>query len=343
MRDFDVEHAEDDEISMFTFKSEPEMHVAEEIVKAGYADQIRARKGLWSTWSDTGHNPMEKFERGLEPSKYVASVEQDSAWEARSQGKFAGQWGDKSYDSDSVHDILDKHRSQDPRGKGFDEPVLDEQLPLILKELDGMSGSDDPDHYLGIVVFLVTHGSEVPAVYRERARQIAFALVQDEEYLNEWQNPGLRTIELENEIELLEGGSKTAEEKKPVEITDEDLPEGFFSDKPFEQQHRERREKDPTWEPNYRKIPVTADLFDPPPMTPDAEIKRMEAYRRKKLVAWLNEMGFLDAQGNGELLAEFDAAADFHEKDRLYEEARDMIKEERKDQTAYRRIMRGKP
>jgi hypothetical protein len=52
-------------------------------------------------------------------------------------------------------------------------------------------------------------------------------------------------------------------------------------------------------------------------------------------------MGFLDEQGNGEMLAEYDAA-DFHEKDRLYEEARDMIKEERRNQGWYRRTMRGK-
>jgi hypothetical protein len=74
MKDFEVEHYSDGEISMFTFPSEPEMHVAEEIVKAEYADQIKARKGLWSTWSDENHTPFDKFERGLEPSKYVASA-----------------------------------------------------------------------------------------------------------------------------------------------------------------------------------------------------------------------------------------------------------------------------
>jgi hypothetical protein len=345
MKDFDVEHYEDDEISMFTFKSEPEMHVAEEIVKAEYADQIRARKGLWSTWSDIGHNPLEKFERGLEPSKYVASVEQDSAWAARSQGKFAGQWGDKSYDSDSVHDILDKHRPQDPRGKGFDEPVPDEQLPVLIKELDAMSGGDDPDHYLGVIVFLVTHGSNVPKIYRDRARQVAFALVQDEEYLNEWQNPDLRRVELENEIELLEGSSKAAadEEKPRPEITDDDLPEGFFSDKSFEEQHRE---KDPTWEPPYRKLlpslsksalylPDDLQYVDKPApskgMT-DAEVKRMMTYRRKKLLAWIEELG-LDLS---EELRRFDSG-NFRDADDAYEEVREMIREERKFQNVYRR------
>jgi hypothetical protein len=348
LKDFDVEHYEDDEISMFTFKSEPEMHVAEEIVKAEYADQIRARKGLWSTWSDSGHNPMEKFERGLEPSKYVASVEQDSAWAARSQGKFAGQWGDKSYDSDSVHDILDKHRPQDPRGKGFDEPVPGEQLSAILRELDGMSGGDDPDRYLGVVVFLVTHGSDVPKVYRDRARQIAFALVQDEEYLGEWQNPGLRTVELENEIELLEGAK--AAEKPLVEITDEDLPEGMFSDKTFEEQRREKGE--PPWEPHKYLpslrptagktalyLPDDLKYLTPPPTGPgmtDAEVKRMDRYRRKKLLAWIEELG-LDLS---EELRRYDEG-DFRARDDVYEEVREMIREDRKFQNAYRRKMRG--
>jgi len=305
MKDFDVTHYEEDEFSVFQFPTEPEMHVAEEIVKAEFADQIRARKGLWAMWAET-HDPRQvKGERELHPSKYVASVEQESAWAARSQGKFAGQWGDRSYDSDQVHDILDSHRPKGDEGEGFDEPVPDSELQTLLDELDmEPTGADDDQHYLGVIVFLVTHGSPVPPIYRERARQIAFALVQDEGYLNEWQNPKLRRIELENEIELLEGGSKTAEEK-PVEITDEDLPEGFFSDKSFEQQRREKGE--PPWEP-HRQFPG---------LRPTAAT-RADTYRRKKLAAWIEELG-LDPKGQ------------------VYDEVRDMIKEERKFQSAYRR------
>jgi hypothetical protein len=261
LKDFDVTHYEEDEFSVFEFPTEPEMHVAEEIVKAEYADQIKARKGLWGMWAET-HDPAQGSERGLHPQKqYLSSAEQEPP---RSQGKLAGQWGDRSYDSDNVHDILDKHRPQDARGLGFDEPVPDEQLSTLLGELDAMGGGDDPDHYLGVVVFLVTHGSDVPKPYRDRARQIAFALARDEEYLDEWRNPDLRRAELENEIELLEGLSKTAEEKKPYEAADEDLPEGFFSDKPFEQQ---RREKEPAWEPGYRKLPKPKSAL----LAPDLE------------------------------------------------------------------------
>jgi hypothetical protein len=108
MKDFDVAHYEEDELSVFEFPTEPEMHVAEEIVKAEYADQITARKGLWSMWAETQGDPTQ-----------TAAVE----------------------------------------------------------------------------------------------------------------------------------------EKKPYEATDDDLPEEFFSDKPFEQQ---RREKEPTWEPDYtNRLPKT--------------------------------------------------------------------------------------
>jgi hypothetical protein len=338
MTDFEVEHFEDDEVSSFTFPSEPEMHVAEEIVKAEYADQIRARKGQWSMWSDKGRqDPFDEVERGQTPTKYVASVEQDSAWAARSQGKFAGQWGDKSYDSDTVHDILDKHRPKGNERRGFDEPVPDEQLPSILKELDEMSGGDDPDYYLGVIVFLVTHGSSVPKLYRDRARQIAFALVQDEGYLNEWQSPDLRRIELENEIELLEGPAKM--EKQPYQATDEDLPEGFFSDKTFEEQ---RREKGEPWEPHRYLLGLrpTAAMTDAEAgavaLGRTNEIKRMEVYRRKKLLAWIKELG-LDLNDE---LNRYDTG-NFWEKDQVYEEVREMVKEDRKLQNAYRRKMRG--
>lgn len=122
MKDFEVEHFTDDDISVFEFPNEPEMHVAEEIVKTEYADQIRSHKGLWGMWAET-HDPTQENEKALH-QPYIAS-----------------------------------------------------------------------------------------------------------------------------------------EEKKPVEITDDDLPEGFFSDKPFEQQEREKREKkSPTWEPNYKKMPKSALL-----------------------------------------------------------------------------------
>jgi len=205
MKDFDVEHFKEDEFSMFMFPTEPEMHVAEEIVKAEFADQIKAQKGWWRTWSETPDPTQVKSERELsQPKQYVSSA--SAAWRARQQGKFAGQWGERSYDSDAVHDILDRHRNTDRADISFDDPVPDSELPALLKELDRdpAPGSDDDDHYLGVVVFLATHGSNVPRLYRERARQIALAQAQDEAYLQEWADPEDRRAELENEIRLLE-------------------------------------------------------------------------------------------------------------------------------------------
>src|SRR5271170_6521487 len=265
MKDFDVSHYEEDNLSMFTFPSEPEMHVAEEIVKAEFADQIRSRKGYWGMWSEKGEDPSQiKSEKDLEPKhQYVAG------WMAREQGKVAGQWGERSWDSDQVHDILDKYRNEDTRNLSFDNPVPQDKLPALLKELDSLSG--DEDTYVGVIVFLITHGSNVPGTYRARARQIAFAEVQNEAYLQEWASPDDRRVELENEIELLEGTPKQA-----------------------------------------------ADLND--------------RYRRKKLDAWIAELGIdYDAE-----LAAYDAG-DFWTKDKIYEEVRDMIKEERKFQSHYRR------
>ena len=125
--------------------------------------------------------------------------------------KVAGQWGERSYDGDTVHDILDKFRPKGDEGRGFDEPVPAENLPTLLEELDQppAEGSDDDDHYLGVIVFLATHGSDVPAVYRARAKQIAEALIADSAYLGEWQNPASRKAELEKEIDILGGTSKT--------------------------------------------------------------------------------------------------------------------------------------
>lgn len=215
MKDFDVAHYKDDDLSMFTFPSEPEMHVAEEIVKAEFADQIGARKGYWEMWADKAT----QLKKDPQPKQqYVAG------WMAREQGKVAGQWGERSHDSDLVHDVLDKYRTEGNKNLGFDSPVPEDKLPELLKELNAVDANfvdaDGGDTYLGVVVFLVTHGSNVPATYRERARQIAFAQVQDEAYLQEWADPVDRRVELENEIELLEGGVKISSKK----LHDEDHP-----------------------------------------------------------------------------------------------------------------------
>jgi hypothetical protein len=272
MKDFEVVHFKDDDTSVFAFTNEPEMHVAEEIVKAEFAEQIRAQKGMWKTWSGQ-KDIMELPEpESRKPSQYVSSWDK-AAWEARQEGKVAGQWGDRSYDSDGVHDVLDEFRPKGPDTDGFDERLPEGAMEGVLQSLD----QADDDTYLGTIVWMVSHGDKVPATYRERARQIAFALVQNDEYLAEWKNPASRKAELEEEIELLE-------------------------------------------------VPVKRSADE------DQGVKRMLAYRRKKLLAWIDELG-LDLSDE---LKRYDEG-DFYAKDQVYESVRDMISEERKFQSHYRR------
>jgi hypothetical protein len=369
MKDFEVVNFEEDSTSIFAFTNEPELHVAEEIVRAEFNDQIGSEKGMWKTWAPQSADPSlvnpthgqqqmvsadktaedpnsylrgkqhsgpqavpSRYERALEmaldgldilaevgPSTDIKGCASMSAGDLRqfaedhAQGKartfasehFAGQWGERSYEGDAVHDVLDRHRDS----QGFDTPVPDENLPALLQELDG--GMED-DVYLGVVVFLVTHGSKVPQAVRQNAAMAVTELMGDEEYLGTWQNPKLRKVELERELDILRGG-KTADDKTALYLPD-DL--------------------------KYLNLPAAGPRGDQPQGMTDAEVKKMETYRRKKLIAWLDEMGFLDAEGNGELLAEYDAG-DFWKKDELYEEAREMIREERKSQSHYRRTMRG--
>jgi hypothetical protein len=292
MKDFEVVHYEEDNVSIFAFPSEPDMHVAEEIVKAEFADQIRSQKGMWKSWSDVKDIEEIPETESRKPSQYVSSWDK-AAWEARQEGKVAGQWGDRSYDSDQVHDVLDAHRIHGGENTNIS---FDDALPEGAMEgvLEALNDADD-DAYLGTIVWMVSHGDAVPATYRERARQIAFALVQSEEYLSEWKNPASRKAELEEEIELLE-------------------------------------------------VPIkrSADILPDAPPNPaiqaqeDRDVKRMLTYRRKKLLAWIEELG-LDLSDE---LKRYDEG-DFYVKDQVYESVRDMMSEERKFQSHYRRTMRG--
>ena len=290
MKDFEVVHFEEDETSIFAFTNEPEMHVAEEIVKAEFADQIRSQKGMWATWSEQKDITEIPEPESRKPSQYVSSWDKE-AWQARRDGKIAGQWGDRSYDSDQVHDVLDEFRPKGPETEGFDEPLPEGAMQGVLDTLEDSSD----DVYLGTIVWMVAHGDRVPATYRERARRIALALAQDEAYLGEWKNPASRKAELEEEAALLDN---------PAIKTADILPDTGIS--PAVQAEEDRKEK------------------------------RWMAYRRKKLLAWIDELG-LDLDDE---LKRYDEG-DFYVKDQVYESVRDMISEDRKFQNYYRRTMRG--
>ena len=290
MKDFEVVHYKDDDTSIFAFQTEPDMHVAEELVKAEFADQITSQKGMWKTWTESKDITEIPEPESRKPSQYVSSWDKE-AWQARQEGKVAGQWGDRSYDSDQVHDVLDNFRPKGPDTAGFDERLPEGAMEGVLSELE----SADDDTYLGTIVWMVSHGDKVPATYRERARQIAFALVQNDEYLRSWKNPASRKAELEEEIELLE---------VPIKRSADILPDA--SPNPAIQAEEDR------------------------------QVKRMLAYRRKKLLAWIDELG-LDLSDE---LKRYDEG-DFYVKDQVYESVRDMISEDRKFQSHYRRTMRG--
>lgn len=234
MKDFEVTHYKEDEVSSFAFNNEPEMHVAEEIVKAEFADQITSQKGMWKSWAPQENDVMELPEtEERKPTQYVSSWDK-AAWQARQEGKVAGQWGDRSYDSDQVHDVLDQFRPKGEDSQGFDEPVPEQNVRALLKQLDSgdpVPGHDDATIYLGVIVWLVEHGGNVPPVYRERAKQIATAYASDADYLQSWKNPMARHAELEREIEVL-GGSKRASDKyrraKTIALASE---MGFEADK----------------------------------------------------------------------------------------------------------------
>jgi 8-oxo-dGTP pyrophosphatase MutT (NUDIX family) len=135
-----------------------------------------------------------------------------------SKRREAGQWGMRSYDGDTAHDILDRHRpGRDEAGTrewlGFDEPVPPDRLPALLDELRGMDRStpDGRQQYLGVAVFLLEHGSEVPDDVRRAALEAAGMLLGDLRKGEQgWKEPRARKQEIKREISLLQGVAKEA-------------------------------------------------------------------------------------------------------------------------------------
>jgi 8-oxo-dGTP pyrophosphatase MutT (NUDIX family) len=158
------------------------------------------------------------IDENLTPEAVTRKIE----WSKALFEKRAGQWGLRSYDSDTVHDILDRHRPgyDDVEGTrehlGFDEPVPPENLPAILAEIDGLSNTpDDMQNFVGVVVFLVEHGSDVPEEYRLRAAALGEELLGNTEEGNPgeesergwklWKDPEGRKRQLQGEVALLSG------------------------------------------------------------------------------------------------------------------------------------------
>jgi len=140
--------------------------------------------------------------------------------------KLAGQWGDRSYDSDSVHDILDEWREQSDLG--FDQPVPEGNVGPLLAEIHEteFANPEAAQDYVGVVAFLLEHGSDVPEPYRSRAAGLADQLIHNEGYLAGWNEPEKRLARLEQEYTLLKGGRSTRTAGGVTKLPD---GSGFFT------------------------------------------------------------------------------------------------------------------
>ena len=138
--------------------------------------------------------------------------------------KDAGQWGVRSYDGDSAHDLLDKYRKPSSGGgMGFDEPIPAENVKPLLAEIDDMNPSlDDPDgmqDYLAAIMFLLDHGTKVPMAYRTRAAGLAERLLAMVEAQG-WNDPEERKQQLGREIAMLTG-KRASLLRKAASLTEE--------------------------------------------------------------------------------------------------------------------------
>lgn len=408
MKDFEVINYEQDEATMFVFRNEPEMHVAEEIIRAEFADQIGRRKGKWSLWAPEQKDPsllpeMNKNQQHLLSSEKTADEDQLYR-ELEEEGR---------QDRELHEEMLGQDTNSYSRGRRFVGPqavpskyeiALDRAL-TALQILAEVGPSQD-----------IKGCAEMSA---GDLRQFAedFKAGKARKFSS---GQKFTPEQMENEAEGVQGNHYHASEpgggaasdfnwhqddnfpvaKLETQMSDKDWAEWFEDEKQMSDrgggvdyytQLEDWWTTNPdehiivvegtdgnyyVWDGHHRTgiskahrmktVPAfvgtrkakleceidtvpegkTSGIDDkksrpaiPPSMTPE-QVKKLEKYRRDKLVFWLGEMGFLDKDGNGELLAEYDAA-DFWKKDDLYEEALDMIKEDRKFQSRYRRTMRG--
>jgi hypothetical protein len=74
LEDFEVINYKEDDSAMFIFRNEPEHHVAEEIVREEFAQQIAAQKDNWKLWAPQSEDPtVLKSEHDLEQSHQMMS------------------------------------------------------------------------------------------------------------------------------------------------------------------------------------------------------------------------------------------------------------------------------
>jgi hypothetical protein len=197
--DFDADEAEDlavGKLAYFYFSTEDEAKIAANLISQRFAKQIAGGRGGWEAWR-MQENVLNLHDRDMPKRKTLLSR----------KVKQAGQWGDRSYDSDQAHNFLDRYRPTVSKGGGgFDEPVSYSQHPFLLRDLSRLGPNDD-ELFLGVVVFLLSHGSSVPTEMRQRAEKVAERILSDEEYMLQWKDPAARRNALQKELALVKVAS----------------------------------------------------------------------------------------------------------------------------------------
>jgi len=73
LEDYNVIDYADDDAAEFTFHNEPELKIAEEIVRQEFAEQIASRKGRWDLWMPRKKDPTTLLEDEPEPRHLMSS------------------------------------------------------------------------------------------------------------------------------------------------------------------------------------------------------------------------------------------------------------------------------
>lgn len=143
MDDFDVLEMGQQE-SLFVFKNEPELHVAEEIVKSEFADQITHRKGAWSMWAPQQEDPSQVTEIEMEGKPMMSSDKTADLTQEDLDRMYAES--QQSYDPDREleeegRQDRELHEEMAQRETGFDQAV-EEALNALYKLYNIESSTD---------------------------------------------------------------------------------------------------------------------------------------------------------------------------------------------------------
>jgi hypothetical protein len=125
MDDFDV--LEMGSEGLFVFKNEPELHVAEDIVKETFADQIASRKGEWGLWSPEQQDPSAMNEIEMQGKPMMSADKTADDYDPDRELEMEGQ--------------QDRELHEQMKTDGFDEAVR--EALSALEKLYNIESSTD--------------------------------------------------------------------------------------------------------------------------------------------------------------------------------------------------------